>query len=55
VQVKSARRNVRAALAPPDLKMRLWPRLTELYPGYAEYQRATSREIPVVFLQPEAT
>jgi deazaflavin-dependent oxidoreductase (nitroreductase family) len=50
VQVKSARRAVRAREASPDEKARLWPRLTALYAGYGDYQQATSREIPVVIL-----
>jgi deazaflavin-dependent oxidoreductase (nitroreductase family) len=29
-----------------------WPRIVEAYPGYAEYQARTDREIPVVILDP---
>ena len=54
VQVKSARRSVRAEEATPSEKAELWPRLTELYRGYAVYQGATSRQIPVVILHPDA-
>lgn len=31
---------------------RLWRRLVAMYPGYADYQRRTEREIPVVRLRP---
>lgn len=30
----------------------LWTRLVAMYPGYADYQRRTDREIPVVRLRP---
>ena len=53
VQVKSVTRKVRAEAAPMEERERLWPRLVALYAGYAEYQQATSREIPIVLLRPE--
>jgi deazaflavin-dependent oxidoreductase (nitroreductase family) len=31
-------------------RARLWERLTGVFPGFAEYQRKTTREIPVVIL-----
>ena len=30
----------------------LWPRVVAAYPGYAAYQRKTSRQIPVVVCEP---
>ena len=42
--------DVRARVASPDERRELWPRVVDLYPGYAEYQKSTSREIPVVVL-----
>ena len=30
----------------------LWPRITAQYTNYGEYQKKTSREIPLVFLDP---
>jgi deazaflavin-dependent oxidoreductase (nitroreductase family) len=30
----------------------IWPRLLAIYPPYAEYQKKTSREIPIVELVP---
>jgi len=41
---------VRARQASPDEREELWPRVVDLYKGYAAYQRSTSREIPVVIL-----
>lgn len=35
-----------------DDRRDLWERLVEMYPGYAEYQSKTDREIPVVRLSP---
>jgi F420H(2)-dependent quinone reductase len=29
---------------------KLWPRVTDLYSGYADYQKSTTRKIPVVVL-----
>ena len=41
---------VRARVAEPHERERLWPLLNRLYP-YEEYQRRTDREIPVVVLE----
>jgi deazaflavin-dependent oxidoreductase (nitroreductase family) len=42
----------RARTADPDERARLWPLAVAAYRGYAEYQRKTEREIPVVILEP---
>jgi F420H(2)-dependent quinone reductase len=52
VQVGRERREVRARLASPEEKARLWPRLVEMYPDYSTYQQRTEREIPVIVLEP---
>jgi deazaflavin-dependent oxidoreductase (nitroreductase family) len=52
VQVGSERRAVRARIATPDERARLWPRAVEMYGNYADYQRRTDREIPLVVLEP---
>lgn len=52
VQVGSERRPVRARVATPQERRRLWPRVVEAYGGYADYQRRTGREIPLVILEP---
>ena len=31
---------------------RLWPKLDAMYPGYIEYRKGTTREIPIVILTP---
>ena len=46
------RRAVTARNADPDERARLWAEVTARAPGYLEYERRTSREIPVVILQP---
>lgn len=43
---------VRAEVAESADRARLWPRLTQMYSGYAGYQQRTPRKIPVVLLQP---
>jgi F420H(2)-dependent quinone reductase len=46
------RRTVTARNAAPDERARLWAEVTARAPGYLEYERRTTREIPVVILQP---
>ncbi len=41
---------MRAETATGPERARLWGRLIAVFPGFAEYQRKTSREIPVVVL-----
>jgi deazaflavin-dependent oxidoreductase (nitroreductase family) len=41
----------RARVATPEERERLWPRVVEMYSGYDDYQRKTSREIPLVILE----
>ena len=41
-----------ARTAEADERARLWPLAVAAYRGYAEYQRKTEREIPVVILEP---
>jgi F420H(2)-dependent quinone reductase len=50
VEVGRERRAVRARVADPEERARLWPRLVEHYPAFASYQARTEREIPVVIL-----
>jgi F420H(2)-dependent quinone reductase len=52
VQVGSDRRPVRARVATPEERRRLWPRAVKAYGGYADYQRRTGRQIPLVILEP---
>ena len=39
-----------ARTADAEERARLWPKLVEMYPGYAGYQDKTDREIPIVLL-----
>ena len=50
VQVGGERRRMRARLASAEERSRLWPRVKRENPAYAEYEKRTSREIPVVLL-----
>jgi F420H(2)-dependent quinone reductase len=54
IQVGSERRPVRARVAAPQERARLWPMVVDTYGGYADYQRRTEREIPLVVLEPRA-
>ncbi|HEX8648013.1 MAG TPA: nitroreductase family deazaflavin-dependent oxidoreductase [Thermoleophilaceae bacterium] len=51
VQVGSERRRVRARIAEPDERKRLWPKAVASYGGYRDYQARTDREIPLVILE----
>jgi deazaflavin-dependent oxidoreductase (nitroreductase family) len=46
------KRTVTARNAAPDERALLWAEVTDRAPGYLEYERRTTREIPVVILQP---
>lgn len=47
---REGRVTVRARKAPEEERHELWPRVVNLYSGYAAYQRSTEREIPIVVL-----
>jgi F420H(2)-dependent quinone reductase len=55
IQVGSERRAVRARVANPDERARLWPKVVEAYGGYRGYQERTRREIPLVILERRAS
>jgi F420H(2)-dependent quinone reductase len=52
VEVGRSRRSVRARKASPDEHARLWPQLVRVYGPYKDYQSYTSRQIPLVILEP---
>ena len=54
VQVGSRRLPVHAREATAKERPRLWRRAVEVYGSYQDYQRRTSREIPLVILEPRA-
>ena len=52
VEVGDSTVNVIAKVAEGDDRERLWSRQKELYPGFADYEAKTTREIPVIVLEP---
>jgi len=52
VELGTRRIPVGARAASPDEAARLWPRLDAANPEYAAYRSKTTREIPVVMLEP---
>ena len=46
---------MRAEIAGPDERATLWPLVTADHRNYANYQRKTKREIPLVLLHPIVT
>jgi F420H(2)-dependent quinone reductase len=52
VQVGSERRRVRARVATPAERDRLWDLAVAVWPGYDDYRARTEREIPLVVLEP---
>ena len=52
VQVGTTKMRARARTATGAERVRLWQKALEFWPPYAEYQKKTEREIPVVVLDP---
>jgi len=52
IVMNGASRKMRARVAEGDERTRLWEALTAEHSNYAGYQRKTSRQIPVVVLEP---
>ncbi|NGN62601.1 nitroreductase family deazaflavin-dependent oxidoreductase [Streptomyces sp. A7024] len=52
LQIKANRRPVRAEVAEPEDRPRLWSLATAAYADFDNYQAWTEREIPVVILKP---
>lgn len=51
VQIGRERRAVRARVATAAEHERLWPKAVATYSGYADYQKRTQRQIPLVILE----
>jgi deazaflavin-dependent oxidoreductase (nitroreductase family) len=51
VQVGREHRAVHARVATAEERKRLWPRVVDNWSDYAEYQKRTDREIPLVILE----
>ena len=54
VQIGAELRLVRARVAEPVERERLWPLLDDLYADFADYRAWTEREIPIVVLERRA-
>lgn len=54
VELRGEARELYARTATPEERARLWPMMARLYSGYDEYQKKTSREIPIVLLSATA-
>ena len=52
VMVRGRRQRIRAREALGEERDRLWQRVVEADPAYAEYEQRTARRIPVVILEP---
>ena len=52
VEVGSDTRKVTARVAQGDERERIWSRQKELVPGFADYEQKTTRQIPVIILEP---
>ena len=52
IQVKRSRQPVRARVATSQEREGYWPKLVEIYRPYDSYRAKTTREIPVVVLEP---
>ena len=52
VQVKAEKFAARAHTADSAERAVLWPKMVEIYGPYADYQKKTDRQIPIVILKP---
>jgi deazaflavin-dependent oxidoreductase (nitroreductase family) len=52
IQVGADKMAGRARTATPGEKPRLWEVMSQIFPTYEDYQRKTSREIPLVIIEP---
>jgi deazaflavin-dependent oxidoreductase (nitroreductase family) len=52
VEIEDRTVNVVARVADAETRERLWTQQKSLYPGFADYEAKTTREIPVVVLEP---
>lgn len=52
LQIEGSTVRVEAAQASPQERPHLWQRLVQMYPYFADYEKRTTREIPVIVLTP---
>jgi deazaflavin-dependent oxidoreductase (nitroreductase family) len=53
IEVGTDTLRAQVSVAPEPERTRLYARMTEYMPGFAEYQKKTTRVIPVILLEPE--
>ena len=51
-EIAGERRSYRARTIGTEEAARVWPKLLEIWPAYASYQKRTSRVIPIIELAP---
>lgn len=52
IQIQDKHLEAIAERVDPKLRQQLWTKLVERAPGYGAYEKRTTREIPIVLLQP---
>lgn len=52
IEIGRSKRAMRARRGTTDEKAHYWPGLCEMYPDYADYQARTTRDIPILVLDP---
>jgi len=52
VEVGTETRDVRARIAEGEEREKIWSRQKEIMPGFAGYETKTTRQIPVIILEP---
>ena len=52
IRIKNVELEVTSKIADKKERNRLWEKITQQYPIYADYQKKTTREIPVIILKP---
>ncbi len=52
IEVGDGRISAVAHVADGEIRDRLWSQQKQLYPGFADYESKTTRQIPVVVLEP---
>lgn len=54
IEIMGEAQSVKAQVAPKEKRDKLWAEITAEFSQFAEYQKKTSREIPIVLLHPQA-
>ena len=52
VEIGTETRRFRSRIATPAEREPIWNKQKEAFPGFADYENKTTREIPVVILEP---